>query len=68
MEKISKPGWPGRFPALFAGDIVIYNEYGPTEATIGCMIYRFDPERDHQPSVAIGKPIDNLRIYLLDSG
>jgi amino acid adenylation domain-containing protein len=63
-----KAGLARKVSALFGGDIVIYNEYGPTETTIGCMIYRFDPEQDHQPSVAIGKPIDNLRIYLLDSG
>jgi amino acid adenylation domain-containing protein len=63
-----KAGLARKVSALFAGNIVIYNEYGPTEATIGCMIYRFNPEQDHQPSVAIGKPIDNLRIYLLDSG
>ncbi len=62
-----RAGLARRAAGLFSGDIVIYNEYGPTEATVGCMIHRFDPERDHQASVAIGKPIDNLRIYLLDS-
>ncbi|MEJ2137210.1 MAG: amino acid adenylation domain-containing protein, partial [Desulfofustis sp.] len=55
-----------RVSSLYGGNITIYNEYGPTEATIGCMIYRFSPELDTQASVAIGKPIDNLRIYLLD--
>ncbi len=55
-----------RVASLYGGKIAIYNEYGPTEATVGCMIYRFDPARDTQASVAIGRPIDNLRIYLLD--
>ncbi|MFC1830809.1 amino acid adenylation domain-containing protein [Thermodesulfobacteriota bacterium] len=52
---------------LYDGKITIYNEYGPTEATVGCMIYRFDRVLDTQASVAIGRPIDNLRIYLLDA-
>jgi amino acid adenylation domain-containing protein len=47
------------------GRIEIYNEYGPTEATVGCMIYTFDPG-ESLPTVPIGKPIDNTRIYLLD--
>ncbi len=51
---------------IFSGDIEIYNEYGPTEATIGCMIHRFDPASDLQSSVPIGRPVDNMRIYLLD--
>ena len=56
-----------RISSLYGDNIVIYNEYGPTEATVGCMIYRFDPEFDSQSSVAIGRPINNLRIYLLDA-
>ena len=55
-----------RVSNLYGGEITIYNEYGPTEATIGCMIYRFSSGLETQSSVAIGKPIDNLRIYLLD--
>ncbi len=44
-------------------DIKIYNEYGPTEATVGCTIY----EVPHEDSaILIGKPIANTQIYLLD--
>jgi len=50
----------------FAGNIEIYNEYGPTEATVGCMIYRFDPASQSGPSVPIGRPAHNMKIYLLD--
>ena len=50
----------------FGGDVEIYNEYGPTEATVGCMIYQFDPKRDTDTSVPIGRAIDNLRVYVLD--
>lgn len=49
----------------FEGNVEILNEYGPTEATVGCMIHAFDPE-DANPSVPIGVPAANTRIYLLD--
>ena len=48
------------------GQPAIYNEYGPTEATIGCMIHRFDPVKDRSASVPIGKPISNATIELID--
>lgn len=48
------------------GRAVIYNEYGPTETVVGCMIYRFDPERDREGSVPIGVGIDNVAICLLN--
>ncbi|MCU0290113.1 MAG: amino acid adenylation domain-containing protein, partial [Acidobacteria bacterium] len=50
----------------FAGDIEIYNEYGPTEAVVGCMIHRFNPLEDQGESVPIGSPIHNAQIYILD--
>jgi amino acid adenylation domain-containing protein/non-ribosomal peptide synthase protein (TIGR01720 family) len=46
--------------------VQIFNEYGPTEATVGCMIHLFDLSKDTDVGVAIGKPIDNTQIYLLD--
>ncbi|PZD92947.1 non-ribosomal peptide synthetase [Paenibacillus sambharensis] len=49
------------------GDIRIFNEYGPTETVVGCMIYEFDAERDQGASVPIGVPADNVQIYVLDS-
>jgi amino acid adenylation domain-containing protein len=49
----------------FGGGVEIYNEYGPTEATVGCMIYRFDPDKDHRSFVPIGRPAANVRIYVL---
>jgi tyrocidine synthetase-3 len=50
----------------FKGKIELYNEYGPTEATIGCMIYTYDPDQDTGNSVPIGTPSDNTQVYLLD--
>lgn len=51
----------------FGGQIEIYNEYGPTEATVGCMTYRYQDNIDTQvSSVPIGGPIENCKIYILD--
>jgi amino acid adenylation domain-containing protein len=49
------------------GEIEIYNEYGPTEATVGCMIYRFDPSVDSSGSVPIGRAIEGAEILVLDA-
>ncbi|MEM6352033.1 MAG: amino acid adenylation domain-containing protein [Cyanobacteria bacterium P01_D01_bin.14] len=46
--------------------IEIYNEYGPTEATVGCMIHHFELAADAPTSVAIGRPAAGSEIYLLD--
>jgi amino acid adenylation domain-containing protein len=53
---------------VFGRDVAIFNEYGPTEATVGCMIHRFDPDRDVKSDVPIGHPIARTRVYLLDDG
>ncbi|GAB1544223.1 surfactin non-ribosomal peptide synthetase SrfAC [Scytonema sp. NUACC21] len=43
-------------------NIEIYNEYGPAEATVGCIVSQVrEPE-----FITIGKPIDNTRIYILN--
>ncbi len=48
------------------GKIEIYNEYGPTETVVGCMIYKYDDKKDVRSSVPVGVPADNVKIYLLD--
>ncbi len=50
----------------FGGHVEILNEYGPTEATVGCMLYRYDPQRDQRRTVPIGRPAANVQIYVLD--
>ncbi len=50
----------------FGESIEIFNEYGPTEATVGCMIHRFDPAQDTRPLMPIGNPAANTQIYVLD--
>jgi tyrocidine synthetase III len=52
--------------AGFGGRVEIFNEYGPTEATVGCTAHKYDPETDTALSVPVGKAIDNTRIFLLD--
>ncbi|MFF2142569.1 amino acid adenylation domain-containing protein, partial [Kitasatospora sp. NPDC058190] len=46
----------------------VVNEYGPTEATVGCVEYRVLPS-DEVPdrAVPIGRPIWNTRVYVLDA-
>ena len=44
----------------------IYNEYGPTEATVWCSGYRCEPG-DKTGRVPIGRPIINTQLYVLDS-
>jgi len=51
---------------LFDRKVEIYNEYGPTEATIGCMTYQYSYHQDVDGSVPIGRAIDNVEIILLD--
>ncbi|MGX5687250.1 amino acid adenylation domain-containing protein [Chryseobacterium cucumeris] len=41
----------------------IYNEYGPTEATVGCIVYEIKTE---EAPILIGTPISNSEIYILD--
>lgn len=50
----------------FGGRVRIYNEYGPTEATVGCMIHQFQPGTDSL-NVPVGVPAVNTSVYLLDS-
>ena len=50
----------------FDGKIEIYNEYGPTEAVVGCMIHRFDPSVDRDSRVPIGRPAEHVQIFLLN--
>ena len=50
----------------FEGNVEIFNEYGPTETVVGCMIYKYNYLKDKGRSVPIGVPGDNVQIYILD--
>jgi amino acid adenylation domain-containing protein len=44
----------------------LINEYGPTEATVGCSFYEIQEADPFTGSVPIGRPIANMQLYLLD--
>ncbi|MBW8683316.1 non-ribosomal peptide synthetase [Chitinophaga rhizophila] len=49
-------------------EITIINEYGPTEATVGCCVYHLS-NRDLTGvygAVPIGQPLDNVNLYIVD--
>ena len=48
------------------GRVRIWNEYGPTEATVGCMIHQYEKKDARRDYVPLGRPIANTRVYLLD--
>jgi myxalamid-type nonribosomal peptide synthetase MxaA len=43
----------------------LYNEYGPTEGTVWCSVYRVPPDLTAH-SVPIGKPIEISQLFILD--
>jgi amino acid adenylation domain-containing protein/non-ribosomal peptide synthase protein (TIGR01720 family) len=50
-------------------EVTIVNEYGPTEATVGCTTYVFNTgtyAAENYNNIAIGKPIDNVQIYIIN--
>jgi surfactin family lipopeptide synthetase A len=59
------PGYlPGRHYELLP-HTSLFNEYGPTEATVWSSAYEF-PSQGPGATVSIGRPIVNTQIYLLD--
>lgn len=51
----------------FLAESFLYNEYGPTEATVGCIFEIFNKDKNYPTSaVPIGVPAPNTEIYLLD--
>jgi amino acid adenylation domain-containing protein len=47
--------------------VTVINEYGPTEATVGCVTHRIGPGEPIAPgAVPIGRPIWNTGAYVLD--
>lgn len=52
-------------PWLSNGQVSIVNEYGPTETVVGCCV--FETKDSVQGLVPIGKPIEGMRMYVLDT-
>ncbi|HEY6349469.1 MAG TPA: amino acid adenylation domain-containing protein [Candidatus Angelobacter sp.] len=49
-----------------APDVHLINEYGPTETVVGCCTYSVIEDTVRGGSIPIGKPIANMRVYVLD--
>lgn len=45
--------------------IALINEYGPTEAVVGCCVHEIDS--DDSGDMPIGRPIDGVQLYVLDA-
>lgn len=45
----------------------IINGYGPTETTICCTAFEVENDKNNYPIIPIGKPLNNLCAYVLDS-
>ncbi len=50
----------------FTHQVDIFNEYGPTEATVGCVCLHVDDADTYMESIPIGKPIQNTVAIVLD--
>jgi thioesterase domain-containing protein len=46
----------------------LINEYGPTEAVVGCCVFEAAGANPGKGPVPIGRPIANVQLYLLDRG
>lgn len=44
----------------------LYNEYGPTEATVWCIAYKIKAENS-KGTIPLGRPVANAQIYLVDT-
>lgn len=64
----SRPTWVAELRRL-APACTIINHYGPTETTVGALTYRITGDPDDLPgdSVPIGRPLGNVRAYVLDA-
>mgnify|MGYP006074556687 FL=1 len=50
----------------FAPETRLINEYGPTEAVVGCSVYEVSKKTTQNGAIPIGLPIWNTQLYLLD--
>lgn len=46
--------------------VTVANEYGPTEATVGCCVYWVRPDDPRDGVVPIGEATDGTRLFVLD--
>jgi len=46
-------------------EVDLYNEYGPTEATVWCVAHKIEM-KDTESTIPIGKPVANAQIHILN--
>ncbi len=61
-----KPNLAKSIYKAFNKNLNIYNEYGPTEASVGCVVYQLEENDFDRKNIPIGKPIPNTQVYILD--
>ncbi|WP_406128545.1 amino acid adenylation domain-containing protein [Streptomyces canus] len=61
LRGVDVRGWLDRVP----GSVVV-NEYGPTETVVGCCVFEVAAGDTADEVVPIGRPIANMRLYVLD--
>ncbi|MGW0871167.1 amino acid adenylation domain-containing protein [Streptomyces sp. NPDC002740] len=61
------PGGAVRAVMSVNPDLVVVDGYGPTETTVFAARHRMRAERDVPATVPIGRPLDGMRAYVLDS-
>ncbi len=49
----------------FGTQVRLYNEYGPTEASVWCIAHEIKAD-DTKGAIPIGRPISNTTVYILD--
>jgi amino acid adenylation domain-containing protein len=59
--------WVDGIRKLTNDGCIIYNQYGPAEATVGVLTYRVEKqERLAYSTLPLGRPLANTQVYLLD--
>ena len=53
--------WRKHYP-----EITLINEYGPTEAVVGCCVHWVTNTDTDEGNIPIGRPIDGTQLYILD--
>ncbi len=56
-----------RLVASYGSGVTIVNEYGPTEATVGCMNYTFNPAIHKHGVLSIGFPIQEVALRITNA-
>ncbi len=49
-----------------APEVAVFNEYGPTEATVGCCVHRVTDASPTSGAIPIGRPSPGTRLHILD--